>query len=73
VWRRKRGEAALDGSRAEYYRGRARMVRALAAACSTPAVKEEYLRIAAPHEQLATEVEQGHLKPSRPAPSRAVA
>lgn len=53
---------ALDGSRAEYYRGRARMVRTLAEKCSAPDLKQEYERIAEQYEQLAREVEQGTLK-----------
>ena len=53
---------ALDGSGVEYYRARARLVRALAEKCSTPDLKQEYERIAAQYEQLASEVERGLLK-----------
>jgi hypothetical protein len=52
----------LNGSRAEYYRGRARMIRALAEKSAAPDLKQEYERIAEQYEQLAREVEQGHLK-----------
>jgi hypothetical protein len=52
---------ALDGSQTRYYRSRAQMVRVLAETSSMPGLKEEYLRIAEQYEQLADQVEKGHL------------
>ena len=55
---------AFEGSRAEYYRGRARMIRALAEKSAAPDIKQEYERIAQQYDQLANEVEVGQLKRS---------
>jgi hypothetical protein len=51
----------LDGSRVDYYRSRARMIRSLAEKSSVPEVKAEYERIADQYEQLARDVEEGRL------------
>ena len=58
---RRPGELALDGSRIEYYRSRARMIRSLADKCSAAELKAEYERIAEQYEQLARDVEEGRL------------
>ena len=54
---------AVDGSRAQYYRQRARYARDLAERTVMPELKEEYERIAAQYEKLAQQFEGGRLKP----------
>jgi hypothetical protein len=52
---------ALDGSRAEYYREKARHVRALADNAVSPGLKQEYSEIAEQYDRLARQVEEGKL------------
>jgi hypothetical protein len=49
---------ALDGSRSEYYRSRARIARAMAEKCAMPDIKRDYERVAEQYEQLAFQVEK---------------
>ena len=54
---------AFDGSRAEYYRERARQVRDIAQARKSPSIREQFETIAQQFDDLARDVEEGRLKP----------
>lgn len=52
---------SFDGSRAEYYRSRAKAVREIAADCKDAAIKTQLETVAKEYESLALSVERGML------------
>ena len=52
----------MDGTRAEYYRGRARQARDMAEHTRAPDLKREYELIAEQYEKLAQLIEAGYLR-----------
>jgi hypothetical protein len=51
----------FDGARTQFYRDKARRVRAIAECCALPDIKEQLERIARQYETLAHQVETGSL------------
>ncbi len=54
---------ALDGTRADYYRARARQARDLAERTRVSDLKQEYELIAEQYEKLAHLIDSGYLRP----------